>query len=72
MQVGPTEVRAAADDLAGSLEELAADTRFDKAVPTLEQLETRAHELVTQMDGVTVEALRQAEGMDEHSGTGGC
>ncbi len=49
-----------------SLEELAAGTQLDKATSILEQLETRAQELVKQIDGITVEALhRQAEGMDE-------
>jgi CheY-like chemotaxis protein/HPt (histidine-containing phosphotransfer) domain-containing protein len=67
-----SEFSAAAGDLAGSLEDLAAGTQLDKAGPILEQLETMARELVKQIDGITVEALRgQAEGMDEHSGTAG-
>jgi CheY-like chemotaxis protein/HPt (histidine-containing phosphotransfer) domain-containing protein len=67
-----SEFSAAAGDLAGSLEELAADTQLDRAAPILEQLETMAPELVEQVDGITVEALRrQAESMDEHSGTAG-
>jgi PAS domain S-box-containing protein len=67
-----SEFSAAAGDLAGSPEELAAGTQLDKAAPILEQLETMAHELVKQVDGITVEALRrQAEGMDEHHGTAG-
>ena len=61
-----SEFSAAAGDLAGSLEDLAAGTQLDKAAPILEQLETMAQELVKQIDGITVEALRrQAEGMDE-------
>src|SRR5262249_53753135 len=57
-----SEFSAAAGDLAGSLEDLAAGARLDKAAPILEQLETVAHELVKQIDGITVEALRrQAE-----------
>ena len=65
-----SEFSTAAGDLAGSLEELAAGTQLDKAAPILEQLETMAQELVKQIDGITVEALRrQAEGMDEHYGT---
>ena len=61
-----------AGDLAGSLEELAAGTQLDKAAHMLEQFETMAQELVKQVDGITVEALRrEAEGMDEHSGTAG-
>jgi two-component system sensor histidine kinase/response regulator len=65
-----SEFSRVAGDLAGSLEELAAATQLDKAAPILEQLETIAHELVKQVDGITVEALRrQAEGMDERHGT---
>ena len=67
-----SEFSMVAGDLAGSLEELAAGTQLDKAAPILEQLETIAHELVKQIDGMTVEALRrQAEGLDEHPGTAG-
>jgi PAS domain S-box-containing protein len=67
-----SEFSAAAGDLAGSLEELAAGTRLDAAAPILEQLETVAEELVKQVDGITVEALRrQAEGVAEHHGTAG-
>src|SRR5207248_6734601 len=67
-----SEFSTVAGDLAGSLEDVAAGTRLDKAAPLLEQLEAIAHELVKQVDGITVEALRsQAEGMDEHHGTAG-
>jgi HPt (histidine-containing phosphotransfer) domain-containing protein len=67
-----SEFSAAAGDLAGSLEDLAAGTQLDKAAPILEQLETIAHELVKQIVGMTVEALRrQAEGLDEPYGTAG-
>src|SRR5215468_6355873 len=60
-----SEFSAAAGDLAGSLEELAAGRQLDKAVAVLEELETIAQELVKQIDGITVEALRsQAEDMD--------
>jgi len=53
---------AVAGDLAGNLEELAAGTELDKAAAILEQLETIVHELVKQIDGMTVQALhRQAE-----------
>ena len=52
-----SEFSAAAGDLAGSLEDLAAGTQLDKAPPILEQLETIAQELVKQIDGITVEAL---------------
>jgi two-component system, sensor histidine kinase and response regulator len=67
-----SEFSTVAGDLAGSLEELAASTQLDKAAPILEQLETIAHELVKQIDGMSVEALRrQAERMDEPYGTAG-
>jgi HPt (histidine-containing phosphotransfer) domain-containing protein len=67
-----SEFSAVAGDLAGSLEELAAGTQLDKAAPILEHLETIAQQLIKQVDGITVEALRrQAEGLDEHPGTVG-
>src|SRR5205807_8316777 len=53
-----SEFSAAAGDLAGSLEDLAAGTQLDKAAPILEQLESIAQELIKQIDGITVEALR--------------
>ena len=52
-----SEFSATAGDLAGSLEDVAAGTLLDKAGPLLEQLETIAHQLVKQVDGITVEAL---------------
>ena len=62
-----SEFSTAAGDLAGTLEELAACRQLENAAPILEQLESMAPELVKQIDGITVEALRrQAEGMDEH------
>jgi response regulator RpfG family c-di-GMP phosphodiesterase len=65
-----SEFSAAAGDLAGSLEEHAAGAQLDEAAPILEELETVAHELVKQVDGITVEALRrQAEATDERGGT---
>ena len=64
-----SEFSTVAGDFAGSLEELAAGTQLDKAAPILEQLETMASELVKQIDGITVGALRlQAEGMDKLHG----
>jgi hypothetical protein len=64
-----SEFSTVAGDLAGRLEVLAAGAQLDQMAPTLEQLEATAHELVKQIDGVTVEALRrQAEDMDEHHG----
>jgi two-component system sensor histidine kinase/response regulator len=65
-----SEFSTAAGDLAGSLADLAAGSHLDEAAPILEHLETMAQELVKQVDGITVEALRrQAERMDEHHGT---
>jgi HPt (histidine-containing phosphotransfer) domain-containing protein len=67
-----SEFSAAAGDLAGSLEDLAAGTQLDKAAPLLEQLEMTAQELVKQIDWITVDGLRglsQATG--ELSGTVG-
>src|SRR5262249_11502409 len=52
-----SEFSAAAGDLAGNLEDLAAGTRLDHAAPILEELETTAHELVKQIDAITVEEL---------------
>src|SRR5207249_5955116 len=67
-----SEFSTVAGDLAGSLEELAAGRQLDKAVAVLEELETITPELVNQVDGLTVEALRhQVEHVDEHSGTAG-
>jgi PAS domain S-box-containing protein len=67
-----SEFSTVAGDLAGSLEELAAGTQLEKAARLLEQLDTLAHELVKQVDGITVEALRrQAEGMGENHATAG-
>jgi HPt (histidine-containing phosphotransfer) domain-containing protein len=67
-----SEFSTVAGDLAGGLEELAAGTQLDKAARLLEHLDTIAHELVKQMDGITVEALRrQAKGMGENHATAG-
>ena len=45
---------------------------LEKAVPILDQLEAIVQEVVKQIDGLTVEALRrQAERMDEPYGTAG-
>jgi two-component system, sensor histidine kinase and response regulator len=67
-----SEFSTVAGDLAGSLEDLAAATQLDKAVPILERLETIAHELVKQTNGMSIEALRrQAKGIDKHRGTAG-
>ncbi len=57
-----SEFSTIAGNLAGSLEELAAGTQLDKAVPILEQLEAITQELVKQVDGITVEALGQRKG----------
>ena len=53
-----SEFSAAAGDLAGNLEELAAGSHLDEAARILEHLEAMAPELVNQLDGITVEALR--------------
>ena len=67
-----SEFSTVAGDLAGSLEELAAGTQLDKAARLLEQLDTIAHELVKQVDGITVEALSgQTEGRGENHATAG-
>jgi hypothetical protein len=67
-----SEFSTVAGDLAGGLEELAAGAQLDKAARLLEHLDTIAHELVKQVDGITVEALRrQAEGMGENHATAG-
>src|SRR5262249_22129835 len=67
-----SEFSTVAGDLAANLEELATATQLEKAVPILQQLETIGQELVKQIDGITVEALRrQAEGMGENHATAG-
>jgi CheY-like chemotaxis protein len=64
-----SEFSSAAGDLAGTLEELADATQLDRAAPVLGQLETMAHELVKEVDGLTVDALRRrVEGGDEPRG----
>jgi HPt (histidine-containing phosphotransfer) domain-containing protein len=66
-----SEFSTIAGDLAGNLEDLAAGVQLDKAAPILEQLEALGQELVKQIDGITVEALRRrVEGLDEHPWTG--
>jgi len=63
-----SEFSAAAGDLAGRLEDLAADAQIDRAAPVLQQLESTIPELLRQIDGISVEELRhQAERVDEHS-----
>jgi hypothetical protein len=53
-----SEFSATAGDLAGNLEELAAGSHLDEAARIVERLEAIAPELVHQLDGITVEALR--------------
>ena len=53
-----SEFSTAAGDLAGNLEELAAGSHLDEAARIVERLEAMAPELVHQLDGITVEALR--------------
>src|SRR5215510_4693121 len=65
-----SEFSTVASDLVGRLEEMAADAKLDKAAPILEQLEAIAQEVLKQIDGITVEALRrQGEGLDEDDRT---
>jgi hypothetical protein len=52
-------------DLAGNLEELAAGVQLDKGAPILERLESTVQDLVKQLDGITVEALRRQAGDNE-------
>ena len=67
-----SEFSAAAGDLAGNLEDLAAGSHLDEAAPILEQLQTIVPELVKQLAGITVEALRrQAERRDQNHETAG-
>src|SRR5271157_2392944 len=67
-----SEFSTVAGDLAGNLEDLAADAQLDKAPPILEQLETIARELMRQADGLSIEALRRhAEAADDHDRTAG-
>ncbi len=64
------EFSSAGGDLAGTLEDLAAGTELDNAAPVMEQIETMARELIKQLDGITVDALRlQAGRMDKHRAT---
>jgi CheY-like chemotaxis protein/HPt (histidine-containing phosphotransfer) domain-containing protein len=62
-----SEFSAAAGDLAGSLEELAAATQLDKAAPILEQLEKIARGLLQQVDGLSIDALRHQAGAGTNS-----
>jgi CheY-like chemotaxis protein/HPt (histidine-containing phosphotransfer) domain-containing protein len=65
-----SEFSAAAGDLAGSLEDLAAGTHLDEAASVLEQLEAMAQEVVKQTDGITIETLhRRAESRYKPNGT---
>lgn len=64
-----SEFSAAAGDLAGSLEDLAAGTELEQAPAILLELEMTAQELVKQTGGLTVEVLRrQAEAPGKVSG----
>jgi hypothetical protein len=57
-----SEFSTVAGDLAGTLEDLAAGTRLDEAPRVLAQLEAVAREILLQLEGISVEALRrQAE-----------
>jgi len=50
-------------DLAGNLENLAADAKLDKAPPILAQLESLAPELLKQVAGLSIGALRRNAGV---------
>jgi response regulator RpfG family c-di-GMP phosphodiesterase len=54
-----SEFSTVAGDLAGNLEDIAASAQLDKAGPMMEKLGKTAHELVKQLHGITVEALRR-------------
>jgi two-component system, sensor histidine kinase and response regulator len=61
-----------AGDLVGNLEDLAAGAQLDKALPILEQLETIARELLQQVEGLSIEALRyQMRASGDRNGTAG-
>ena len=49
-------------DLAGDVEDLAAGAQLDKVPPILEQLETIARKLLQQVEGLSIEALRNQIG----------
>ncbi len=53
-----SEFSRVAGDLAGNLEDLAAGAQLDNAPALLEQLETVARELLQQVDGISIETLR--------------
>jgi HPt (histidine-containing phosphotransfer) domain-containing protein len=67
-----SEFSAVAGDLAGSLEDLAADTQLEKATPILEQLEAMVQELAKQIDEITVEALRRQTKITDRPGGPAC
>ena len=52
----------AAGDVASDLEDHAAQGRLEEARPLVEQLETMARELIRQVDGLSIEALRDQAG----------
>ena len=52
-----------AGDLAGNLEDFATGAKLDKASPILAQLETLAPELLKQVAGLSIGALRRKEGV---------
>jgi two-component system sensor histidine kinase/response regulator len=67
-----SEFSTVAGDLAGNLEDMAARAQLDKAAPVMEKLENTAHELVKQLHGITVEALRrQVRFAEERTGSAG-
>jgi PAS domain S-box-containing protein len=55
-----SEFSTVAGDLAGTVEDLAAGAQLDKAAPIAKQLDATARELVQQVRGLPIDALRQA------------
>jgi two-component system sensor histidine kinase/response regulator len=54
-----SEFSTVAGDLAGEIEDLAANAQLDIAAPILEKLETISRVLLQQVDGLSIEVLRE-------------
>ena len=54
-----SEFSTVAGNLAGNLEDLAADAQLDQAAPILEQLETITWELIGQVAGLSIKTLQR-------------
>src|SRR4051812_12447494 len=59
----PDEEIAFAGDRASILEDLATAAQLDKAAPILDKLETLARELIRQVNGLSIEALRHQQAL---------